>query len=445
MGHRWKFTATRTLTLGFAVIILLGTLTLMLPFASRSGQSLPFADALFTATSATCVTGLAVADTWIQFNLFGQAVILVLIQVGGLGFLSLSLFFPLLLHRRIGLKERSYLMESLSSLTLGGVVRLGRHMLLGTALLEGLGAVILSCRFIPLLGFWQGIWYGIFHAVSAFCNAGFDLMGVLRPGSSLMIFADDPVVVLTVCALILLGGAGFTVWEDLLHHRFRLGRCSLHARVVVLLTALLVTIGTALFLITESGGLLAGLPLSQRLLRALMLAVSPRTAGFNSVELTELSQSGLLVTMLLMFVGAAPGSTGGGLKITTAAAVLCAVFARMRGSSDANLLNRRVSPDQVKQALCSTMWYLLLVTAGVFLLSLDGGAFPLQDLFFEAFSALGTVGLSLGVTAGASGFSRLVLIFLMFAGRIGSVTVFLTVTERPDRRLRNITEPLILG
>ncbi|WP_241426596.1 TrkH family potassium uptake protein [Dysosmobacter acutus] len=421
-----------------------GALILMLPVCNRSGTWISFFDALFTATSATCVTGLVVFDTYTQFTCLGQAVILLLIQVGGLGFMSLALFFPLVLRRRIGLKERSFLMEALSTQQLGGVVRLVKHLLCGTFLVELLGALLLMTRFVPAFGLPQGAWYAVFHSVSAFCNAGFDLMGRFSPYASLAPFAGDAVVNLTICALIVIGGIGFIVWEDVLQHGLQLRRYSFHARVVLLASAVLILSGTALFYLTERRGLLAGLPLGQQLLRALFLSVSPRTAGFNTVDMGALSSSGYLLTVLFMFIGAAPGSTGGGIKVTTFVVLGCAVAAHMRGSSDTDLLDRRVDPLQVKKAFCSVTWYLSLAFTGCFLISLERDL-PIHSIVFECFSAIGTVGLSTGITRMLAPASRLVLILLMFAGRIGSLTVFMTITERQERRLRNPVEKIIIG
>lgn len=444
MHRKLKFTAARTLSLGFALIILCGGALLTLPVCNRSGTWISYLDALFTAASATCVTGLVVFDTWTQFTFLGQLVILLLIQVGGLGFMSLAILFPLILRRRIGLRERAYLMEAVSSYQIGGVVRLVRHLLYGTLLIELSGAVLLSTRFIPAFGFLEGLWYSLFHSVSAFCNAGFDLMGRYGAFSSLVPFADDVVVNLTICGLIVVGGIGFVVWEDVLRYGIRLRHYSFHGRVVLLTTAGLIAAGTILFLLSESEGVLAGLGPGQRLVRALFLSVSPRTAGFNTVDLTALSPAGYLLTVFLMFVGAGPGSTGGGLKVTTFAVVACAVLAHMRGSSDTDLLNRRVNSDQVKKAFCSATWYMMLAGGGCFLVALLT-ALPIDAVIFECFSALGTVGLTVGITTQLTAPAQVVIILLMFAGRIGSLTVFMTITERQERRLRNPVEKLIIG
>ena len=438
-------TPSRTLILGFAAIILFGACLLALPFASRDGQSLGFLSALFTATSATCVTGLVVVDTYTQFTLFGQVVILALIQIGGLGFMTLALFFPMALGRRIGLRERSVLMESVSAPQLGGVIRLMRHVLIGTLLIEGTGAILLALRFIPRFGFRTGLWYGVFHAISGFCNAGFDLLGVVEPYSSITHFADDPVIVLTLCALIAIGGIGFIVWEDVVRNGVHLRRYSFHAKVVLLGTAILIVGGTVILFLSERNTVLSGLTAPQRLLRALFQSVSPRTAGFNSVDIAALSQCGAFTVIFLMFIGAAPGSTGGGIKVSTAAVLFSTVYSHIRGAEDTNLMHRRVAPETVRKALCAVTLYVMLCLGGVFVILLLQDL-PLKDVLLECFSAIGTVGLSTGITRSLAPLSRVVLIALMFAGRVGSLTVFMTVAEREsESRLRNPVEKIVVG
>ena len=351
-----KLSAAQTLALGFALIIVTGALLLTLPISSKNGQPIGFLDALFTATSATCVTGLVVFDTYLQFTLFGQIVILTLIQIGGLGFMTFAILFSMVLRKRIGLRERAFLMEAVSADRLSGVVRLARRVLLGTLVVEGTGAVLLSLRFCSMLGFGRGIWYGIFHAVSAFCNAGFDLFGYQAPYQSLVGFESDPLVLLTIAGLIIVGGIGFVVWEDVAVHRLDLRRYTLHTKVVLFTTAFLLAGSTALFYILEAEASFAGMSVPQRLLAAFFQAVTPRTAGFNAVDLTQLSESGALLTMLLMLVGASPGSTGGGMKLTTVAVMVMAVSAHLRRRSDVDLFSRRVEPETVRKAFCNALF-----------------------------------------------------------------------------------------
>ena len=427
-----KPSAAQVMAFGFAAIILLGGLLLMLPVCNRSGQSIPFLNALFTSTSATCVTGLVVYDTYTQFTFWGQFVILLLIDIGGLGFMTVALLFSMALGRRIGLKERSLLAETVSAMQIGGVVRLLRHVLLGTLFFEGAGAALLSFRFIPEFGLARGIWYGMFHAVSAFCNAGFDLMGVRAPFSSLTGYAGDPLVILTIASLIIIGGLGFIVWDDLRACGRHWRRYALHTKVVLACTGALILGGTLLMLLLEHGASLAGLRDGKRLLAAFFQAVTPRTAGFNSVDLARLGHGGRLLITLLMFVGASPGSTAGGVKTTTLAVVLASLSSYLRGRRDVNLFHYQIEPQVVRRAYCSMTLYTLLILGGSFVLTAQGAA--AERAVFETVSAIGTVGLSLGLTPFLPALSRLALILLMYAGRVGSLSVFMAVTEtrQPD-------------
>ncbi len=435
---------TRILAAGFALIILLGAVALCLPVANRDGASIPFLSALFTATSATCVTGLVVFDTWTQFSLFGQAVILLLIQTGGLGFMTVAILFSLAVGRRIGLRERSLLAESVSSMQLGGVVRLVRRTLIGTAFFEGAGALILAIRFVPDFGLSRGIWFSVFHSVSAFCNAGFDLMGVKAPMSSLMDYSGDPLVVLTIAVLIMVGGIGFVVWNDLLESRFHPNKLKLHTRAVLVSTLVLLFGGALLFLLLERDGVFGGMSAGQRVLNAFFQSVTPRTAGFNTVSMASLTDGGKLVTMLLMFIGAAPGGTGGGVKVSTLAVIAATVFASLKNREDVSLWHFRLDTETLRRAFTGAAIYLGMTFAGVLIVC--GGGAPLTASAFECLSAIGTVGLSTGITAGLPPLSKVVLIALMFAGRVGSLTVFLAVARsKMGTKLKNPVGRIIAG
>lgn len=440
-----KLSPVRLLALGFAVLIFCGACALALPWASRDGASLPFGDALFTSVSASCVTGLVVRDTWTQFSLFGQVVILCLIQVGGLGFMALAVLVSLLTRKRIGLKSRSRLVEAEGALQLGGVVKLTRLILRGTALCEGIGALLLAIRFVPRFGLWRGGWFSIFHAVSAFCNAGFDLLGILEPYGSLCAFSDDALVLCVLMALIVVGGVGFLVWEDLAEHRLHARRWRLHTKLALCAAGALIVSGMALFLVTERRGVLAGLPLGEKLLTAFVLSVSPRTAGFNSVDLSALSAGGMALTLLLMAVGASPGSTGGGMKTTTLVVVLLSVFASARGKEDCELFGRRVDDGTVRRAFRSAVLYGLVACLGCLMLVILQ-PLPLGEAVFEGLSALGTVGLSLGTTRSLSGASRVVVMLMMYAGRVGSLSVMTAVAlRRQPAALRRPQEKVLVG
>ena len=439
-----KWSATRILAVGFAVIILFGAVLLRMPIANRGGTPIPFFSALFTATSATCVTGLVVYDTWSQFSLFGQAVILLLIQVGGLGFMTVAILFSLALGKRIGLRERSLLTEAVGSLQIGGVVRLVKRTLIGTAIFEGIGALLLSIRFIPLFGLWRGIWFSIFHSVSAFCNAGFDLMGRLAPSSSLTHFAADPLVILTIAGLIIVGGIGFVVWNDLVECRFRMKNLRLHTHVTLTATLALLLMGTVLFLLLEHNGVFSGMSIGERLLSAFFQSVTPRTAGFNSVDIASLTDASKLTTMLLMFVGASPGSTGGGIKTTTLVVAAATVMASLRGSEDVSVRRLRLESDVQRRACCGIAVYGAQALIGMLVLCVQGFAFT--DAAFECLSAIGTVGLSTGITPALPALSKLVIILLMYTGRVGSITVFLAVARSISHtKLKNPIGKIIVG
>ncbi len=440
-----RLSLQQSIALGFLMIILLGTALLMLPVSSRGGAGLGFADALFTATSATCVTGLVIFDTYSQFTQFGQLVILTLIQIGGLGFMSVSIFFLIIMGRKIGIKERSLLMESISTPQIGGAVRLVKHVLFITVLFELLGAFLLSLRFIPLMGTAKGIYFGVFHAISAFCNAGFDLMGSLKPYGSLAPFAGDAVVNLTVVTLIVSGGIGFIVWDDLIKHGLRLHHYKLHSKIVLSVTLVLVLLSTALFYFLEKDHAFADLPAGERLLAALFQAVTPRTAGFSTVNTASLSEVGIVATMVLMFIGASPGSTGGGVKTSTFLVLLLSVISYIRNRNDLNVFGRRLEDSLVRRAFSAITVYLMLVVTGVLLILLSQNL-PFEKVLFEAFSAIGTVGLSLGVTRDLNTYSRFIIIFLMYIGRIGSLSLAMALAERKHQNvLRNIPEKISIG
>lgn len=443
-GFHWN--ATKILAAGFAAIILLGAGLLSLPAANRSGESIPFLNALFTSGSATCVTGLVMYDTWSQFTLFGQMVIMLLIQIGGLGFMTIAILFSMALGRKIGLRERYLLAEAVNSLQIGGVVRLVKHILIGTFACEGMGALLLSVRFVPQMGLWQGLWYGVFHSVSAFCNAGFDLMGCYAPFASLTPFYNDPLVSLTIAFLLIAGGVGFVVWDDVFTHGFRIRRYKLHSRVVLVTTLALILLGTGLFLLFEYNATFAGMPFGEKLLCAFFQAITPRTAGFNTVDTAALSEGGRLLTMALMFIGAGPGSTAGGIKVSTLFVMLAALFSYMRGRDTINTRSHRLEPELVLRAYCSVALYAVLVIIGCFLLTASSHL-AAEEAAFEAISAMGTVGLSTGVTRSLSALSRVGVILLMYAGRVGSLTVFLAVAEsrRGGGKVKNPVGKIIIG
>lgn len=438
-----RMTAKKVVGIGFALLILVGAILLSMPFATTTG-GISFIDALFTSASASCVTGLVVFDTYTQFTLFGQIIILLLIQIGGLGFMMVAILFSMMVGRRIGLRERSLLMESVSALNIGGIVRLTKRALIFTALVESIGAIILSRRFIPLFGTARGIWFSIFHSISAFCNAGFDLMGIRTPGSSLTRFVGDPVVSITIPFLIIFGGMGFFLWNDLIEKKFHFKKFRLHTKIMLSATVILIVGGTVLFFLLEYNHAFAGLPLKGKVLAAFFQSVTPRTAGFNTVDLTKLSGGGNILTIVLMIVGAGSGSTGGGLKVTTSAVLLLHMWSYVKGYEGIDIFGRRVDNDAVKKAAANIASYLFVGVAGCMVIAASG--FGALESVFEAFSALGTVGLTLGITSSLTVIPQLVVTFMMYFGRVGSMTVAMAVTEgRVKEHLGNIKENIIVG
>ena len=423
-----RMTPARIILIGFALLILAGALLLTLPISTRDGRGASFFDALFTATSATCVTGLVVQDTSLYWSGFGQAVIIGLIQIGGMGVVTAAVTISMLAGRRIGLKERWVMQESISAPQVGGIVRRTRFILAATLLLEGIGALLLAVRFVPEMGL-RGIWYAVFHAISSFCNAGFDLMGVETgtPFVSLTGYADDPLVTLTVAGLIILGGIGFLTWGDVREHKWHLSAYCLQTKLVLTVTALLILLPALFFLFYEFqlpqwDSLTAG----EKVLGAVFQSVTPRTAGYNTVDLTLLSEPSQLLMALLMLVGGSPGSTTGGFKVTTLAVFLLAGRAVFRRREDLQAYGRRLSVEALRSACAIVLIYVgLFLLGGIAISCLEG--VPLLAALFETASAIGTVGLTLGLTPELGAVSRWILIFLMYFGRVGGLTLIYAV------------------
>ena len=388
-----KKSTTRQIAFGFAMIILAGTLLLSLPIANRSGHGDPLS-ALFTATSATCVTGLVVADTYQNWTIFGQLVILCMIQVGGLGFMTIGAYISVLLKKRIGLKERERLQESVNTLEIAGVVRLVKKIVQGALCIEGLGAVLLAFRFVPRFGAARGIYFAVFHAISAFCNGGFDLMGVDEAYSSLVAFEGDIVVNLVVVTLILVGGIGFIVWDDVARHKWHFRKYLLHSKIVLTTTLVLTAAGTVLFLVTEDQAAFAGMGPLERFLGALFSSVTPRTAGFNSVDTAALSNSGKMLTMLMMFIGGSPGSTAGGVKTTSMIVLLFYAVAMVLNREDINLFGRRLTDEVVKKANAVVVINATLTIIATIVIMAVQPLLNFEDVLFEVLSAIGTVGMT---------------------------------------------------
>lgn len=418
----------KTIILTFLAIIVLGTALLMLPISSADGSRTDFLTSLFTATSATCVTGLVRVDTCLHWSLFGKIVILTMIQIGGLGTVTMGILLAVFLRRNITLKSRSVLMDSVNSLQLGGVIKLVKGALFGTLFCEMSGAVALMFYFIPRLGVSKGIGYGIFHAISAFCNAGFDLMGYTGAYSSFTSAVGDPLVNIVFYLLIIIGGLGFAVWADIAKNGLKFKKYRFHSKIVLTTSLILLVIPSVLFFIYDSNGVLAGMTTGEKVLASVFSSVTARTAGFNTVDTGALSTASKMLTMMLMFVGGSPGSTAGGIKTTTIAVVVIYAWSYIRGEKGANAFHRCISGDTIKKAITLFSLNLMLALISVLVIcSVD--PLPLEDIMFEVFSAIGTVGMTTGITRDLSAVSAIVIIILMFLGRLGSMTIAFSFTE----------------
>lgn len=438
---------SKFIILVFIGIILLGALLLMLPVSSRSGEWTPFITAVFTSTSATCVTGLIVEDTYTYWSGFGQAVILALIQCGGLGFMSLATMFSFLLRRKIGLRERLVITQSLNINDISGVVRLMRHILYGTFLAEGIGALILSIRFSGMFGWRDGIIKGVFHSVSAFCNAGFDLMGQTRAFAGLTDFVGDPIINITIMALIIVGGLGFFVWEDIYRCR-NFKNLAVHTKLVIIITAFLIVSGTLLFLLFEykNPATIAEMPWWQKLLAAMFQSVTTRTAGFNTINQGAITVPSKMLSMMLMFIGGSPGSTAGGIKTVTFGILVLTAISVMSRKNDVNAFGRRIPTRAILNAIAVALTALFLLMVGVFVMVFFQNV-PLVDVMYDAVSALATVGLSAGVTPQLHPVSLVVEMCLMFFGRIGilSMSIGLAMRGRSPAKMRYPEGKVLIG
>lgn len=444
---RVKFSATQIIALTFVGIILLGSLLLTLPAASRSGTSVGYLTALFTSTSATCVTGLVLGDTWTLWSGFGQAVILCLIELGGLGFMSAASLVFFLFRRKVGLRQRMVMAQALSLNEIEGVVRLQKVVLLGSLLIQGMGALILMLRFLPEYGLRRSLIWGIFHAVSAFCNAGFDIFGWVAPGQSVMYFNDDIVICLTLMALITLGGLGFFVWEEIITRR-SFKKFSIYTRLVLVTSAVLVVTGTVIFLALEWNNpeTLGQMPVWQKILNALFQSVTLRTAGFASIDQARLTEAGKGISVVLMLIGGSSGSTAGGVKTVTFVVLLLFLYHRMRGRNTITVFHRTVPGEKVMDAMTIVSVVMTLCIAGaVFICATSPVSFV--DSLFEAASALATVGVTAGVTTSLSLAAKLLMILFMYFGRVGVLTISLgfLMGNKASERYQYANTNLLIG
>ena len=450
--NRWlnrkltKISTTRLIAVTFAIIILTGTLLLMTPAASRSGVPCSFRGALFTATSATCVTGLTLFDTWTQWSGFGQIVILGLIEIGGLGFMSAASIFVFLLRRRVGMKQRLIMAQSLSVDDMSGVVALQKVVLKGSLGIQAIGALILALRFWPEVGLRRAVRWGIFHSVSAFCNAGFDIMGVFDPGTSVMRYNTDYIVCLTLMVLVVLGGLGFFVWEEAARVR-SFKKLSIYSKLVLLITLSLLLFGTVSFAVLEwdNPGTMGDMTWHHKLLNAAFQSVTVRTAGFVAVDQAALTDASKAVSTVLMLIGGSSGSTAGGMKTVTILVMLLFLMARARGRETVTVFKKTIPNSQVLDALTiASVMIGLAVFGGVFISATSG--FDFTDALYEAASAIATVGLSAAGTANMSVAAQYLIIVYMYFGRVGVLTIALGFLEdRKAERFRYAETKLMIG
>ncbi len=426
---------------GYLAIILVGTMLLALPIATRGPGGTPVSDCFFTATSATCVTGLIRYDTFTHWTLFGQLVILAMIQVGGVGFMTVAILVMVYTKKKITLSQRSLMQNSISAPQIGGIVRMTKFIAKGTLAVELAGACLLAPWFIPRFGVGKGIYFSLFHAVSAFCNGGFDLMGgTTGEYSSLTGAAGDWYVCTVIMVLIVLGGLGFFVWHDVIEHKFHIGRFELQSKMVLSISAVLILAGAAALAALEwEGALFADMTPLQKIHGSLFQSVSVRTAGFNTVDLAGLKEGSLFVMVCLMFIGGSTGSTAGGIKTTTFWVLCISILATFRRKKNIEMFGRRMEEGITRTASCVFMTYLLLTSAVSVIISAVEDL-PLLTAMFESVSAMATVGLTLGVTPSLGMLSKLLLAFLMLCGRVGSITMLLAFSS--EKRVTNSRLPL---
>lgn len=424
-------TYTRIIALSFICIIMIGSILLTLPVSSRDGTSTPFINSLFTAVSSTCVTGLSVYDTYTHWSLFGQIVILCMIQIGGLGFMTIIAMFSLIIKKGMTLHERRLLMQSAGSIEMNGINKLLKIIFAGTFIFEFIGAVLLSIKFCQQMDFGKGIWYAVFHSISAFCNAGFDLMGQFG-GTSFASYVDDPFVNITLIFLITMGGLGFIVWNDLLQNKFNFKKYTLHTKIVLVTSAILLFGGTVIFFFTEKNHAFSDMSIPQRLLASFFQSATTRTAGFLTVDQSELSNSGSILSMILMLVGGSSGSTAGGIKTTTFAVFLISNFCFARNNDNIVVFKKRLDSSLVKQASSIFCVYISSVIISAFIICMLE-SFDIRSIFYEVISAIATVGLSMNMTSSLGTVSKIIIIILMYTGRIGALSMVMVLAEKKER------------
>ncbi len=436
-----QLSSSQIIILGFAILILLGTFLLMLPFATQNGQGALFSDALFTATSAVCVTGLVVQDTATYWTTFGHIIIISLIQIGGMGVVTVSMAISALSGKQITLKQRSTMQEAISAPKVGDIVQLTAFIIKMTIIFELLGAIVMFPSFYQNFGLIRGLWYSVFHSISAFCNAGFDLMGIKSTYSSLTHFVGNPTINFVIMALIVIGGIGFVTWNDIKVNKHHIHKYRMQSKIILATTSLLILIPAVYFFFFE----FKDVPLNERILTSLFQSITTRTAGFNTADLTQISEVGTAVTILLMLIGGSPGSTAGGMKTTTIAVMLSTSISVFRRKEHTQFFGRRINEDTVRHAVTILMMYAILFFAGGCVISSIENL-PLLTCLYETASAVGTVGLTLGITPSLGIVSRSILILLMYIGRVGGLTlIFSALSGKRGDTARLPQEKLTVG
>ena len=436
-----QFSSARIILFGFIIMIFVGASILSLPISSRSREFTPFIDALFTATSASCVTGLIVYDTATHWSLFGKIIIIAMIQCGGLGVVTMLTVFTQVTGKKIGLRDRATLQSALSAPQIGGIVRLTSFIFKATIIIEMIGALLMFPRFMKDFGITKGIYYSVFHSISAFCNAGFDLMGDVSKFSSLTKYQSDIMINITIMLLILIGGLGFLIWKDIVDYRFDIKRYSTQTKIVLTMTFILVLFPSVLFFFTE----FSTLDIKTRVLSSLFQAVTPRTAGFNTIDYTKFSDNGIAMTVILMLIGGGSGSTAGGIKMSTVFILAVTMCSVLKQDKEVAVFKKRIEPDIIKNAVAVFALDIFLFIVGSMIISGIEG-FSLKETMFECASAVATVGLTLGITPHLGIISKILLICMMYFGRVGGITlIFAAVTPKKNGNARYPKDQVAVG
>ena len=436
-----QFSSARIILFGFIIMIFLGASILSLPVSSRSGEFTPFIDTLFTATSASCVTGLIVYDTATHWSLFGKIIIIAMIQCGGLGVVTMIAVFTQVAGKKIGLRDRATLQNALSAPQIGGIVKLTSFIFKGTVIIEMIGALLMFPSFMKDFGVTKGIYYSIFHSISAFCNAGFDLMGDVSKFSSLTKYQSDIMINITIMLLILIGGLGFLIWRDVVNYKFDFKRYSTQTKIVFLMSTVLVVFPSVLFFFTE----FSTLNIKTRVLSSVFQAVTPRTAGFNTIDYTKFSDNGIAMTIILMLIGGGSGSTAGGIKMTTIFILVATMCSVLKQDKEVAIFKKRIEPDIIKNAVAVFALDIFLFIVGSMIISGIEG-FSLKETMFECASAVATVGLTLGITPHLGIISKILLICMMYIGRVGGITlIFAAVNPKNNGNARYPKEQVAVG